>query len=1193
VSILLEITQIPKNKLKKLTLIIFLFSFSHLFSQLSLTSRNFIAYDKSVFSAEVKISVNGVFTNLNLENIVILEKNYSTPLIKIENLSDGWQKIFWIPNFTLITDSYSADILASKDVYAGKTPINTTNLNLPQLLVKYNKGGQQVGDVNFGFVEVGKSAVQQVDLIYGRPIKSSDGKNVPVKLDSITNNTPNFSYKWLGNTLSQDPPPCYLTGSFNSIVSIYFTPKENRLYYDVLTFHYHGGAKKHVKLFGNFYEVPPSQQLRIISPNGGEQFIPCQVVEIKWSGHVQSIPVLVQVSYDNGYYWKNIIELKDSVFLWSVPEEVSKNVKIRISQSLSNSDPIDLVQNVGVGNISYNTDASKLISEKAKGVLEEWDLINLISGKKYNFGNNIDYHISGLDYYDKDKIFISYNASNYAGNSIDTLSTIQNSKLSSFPFKSYKIGVTKLDKLNNNIFVTSAFGNVVEILDATTFKSKKILPFTNPVLSINLNPENNLAIFALINGDIEVMNLKDYSKIRTIKIDDSPLADNILIAPNGKYMAIACQPYQSTFTQIYLVLIETGEIITTFREIQTKAVGIAFNPTSTSFIFAGAAQPQILVYDIISKEIKLTFFNTTGILNNIAYSPAGNSLVTSAGSDKTLVYRTLTSPENDVSDSAFTIRYPYINTIPIVASDNLIFNDSTSTYTLRYCNKDSMELDISSASLAFGVNFNLKDGQFPVKLRPNECKDITINFNPKDTGNVVDTIRLINCNKQYNLLVSGKGIIRNLIPVQANFNFGEVCVGDTLIAQIDLVKNNDTKDIVVSPINIISNNNGKTSFIISPQIKDTLLKPGEVLKVRILVIPDSFGIRNQSIRIPYYYQNKYYSQTNLTVKGIGTVLGYSNLTLPFIPEIKTRVLTLTNPGVDRVQIDSANVYPKDNFRVLSSLPISIAPGGKADIEIEWFGNNSNVASLSLAATPCLVQKYIPLVFYSGSSIVSLNDIEVDPKNECEIIVKFNTQENYKYNGKRSFEAELSMNPRLFFPDKVTSDFGIGTLISRELANDRRIIKFRIDGDFNSTDSIVAKIHGFAGLAETDTTYMYITQNSTFWGKNVKTQYQGANFKLINLCGDRRVVDNSLLKSVSLAPNPANDRTTLTINTKENQKYEISIFDYLGNIIKKQSIECKIGDNSLDLDLKNIPIGIYSIKLTNGFENKTIKMYIER
>lgn len=1178
--------------MKRLILILLFISFYYSFSQLTITSRNFIGYDKSIFTAEVQVKVNGTQTNLELGNFVILERNYSTPIIKVDNLSNGWQKIYWIPNFTLIDASYNAEILASKDIYTDTTNISTKTLNLPQMIVKYNKGGQQVGDVNFGFVEVGKTAIQQIDLVYYRPIKTSDGNDYPVKLDSITTNTSYFKVKWQGSTLNLNPPPCYLIGSSPNIVDVSFTPSENKMYYDVITFHYHGGAKKHVKVFGNFYNVPTTQQLRVISPNGGEQFIPCEVVQIKWRGHVPSIPVLVQVSYDNGYYWNTIIEIKDSVCNWTIPNNVSKNVKIRISQSLTNSDPIDLVQNIEVGKISYNTDASKLIAVKAKGNLEEWDMVNLILARKDTLGNpKVDYSISGLDYYDQNKIFISYSAN--VSNSNDSIAFIQNGKLNSTPFKNFKVGITKLDRVNNSIFITSSFGNIVEILDAISYKSKKQLTFSNPVIALNISTENNLVAFALINGNIELYNLNDFTKIKTIIIDDSPLANNILIAPNGKYLAISCKEYQATFTQVHLVLIETGELITTFREVETSVVGVAFNPTSTSFIFSSAIYPQVLVYDIISREIKLRFNNTIGSVNNIAYSPSGNSLVTSAESGNTLVYRTLTSPENDISDSSFTIRYPNLNTIPIVAADNLIFSDLDSTYTFRICNKDSIAFDISSASMAFGNNFIIKDGQFPVTLLPGECKNISFIFNPKDTGNVVDTIRLIHCSKQYNLLVSGKGLIRNLIPIKALFDFGEVCVGDTLVTFIDLVKNNDTKDIIISPINILSNLSSKTSFIINPQIKDTILKPGEVLKVRVLVVPDTFGIRNQNIRISYYYQNRYYSETKFVVKGIGTVLGYSNLNLPFIPEIKTRKLILSNPGVDKVQIDSANIYPNDNFRVLTSLPITILPGAKAEIDIEWYGNNNNIATLSLVATPCLVQKYIPLVFYSGNSVVRLQDIEVDPKGETDIIVRFNTQENYKYNGIRTFEAEISMNPRLFFPEKVISDFGTGTIISRDLVNDRRIIKFKVEGDFSSTDSIVAKIHGFAGLAETDTTYMYLNQNSVFWGKSVKTQFQGADFKLINLCGNRRIIDNSILNNFSVSPNPANDKTTAIINTKEQQKADLTIYDYLGNEVDKISCELQQGENLINLDLRGFPIGLYSIKLNNGFDNKTEKMYIAR
>ncbi len=317
-------------------------------------------------------------------------------------------------------------------------------------------------------------------------------------------------------------------------------------------------------------------------------------------------------------------------------------------------------------------------------------------------------------------------------------------------------------------------------------------------------------------------------------------------------------------------------------------------------------------------------------------------------------------------------------------------------------------------------------------------------------------------------------------------------------------------------------------------------------------------------------------------KGIGIILDISHQDLLFIPEILNRKLKLKNKSNTNVIIESATITPSGNFTVLTNLPFQINIGDSAEIEVEWNGLLKDEALLELKASPCITDKSVKLGFYSALSQITIPYIEADPHLEIVIPISFSNVESKSYNGIRFFEANIFINPRMFFPVSVTSPFGTGSIIKNEVVDDKRIIGLRVAGDFPN-NGIVAEIKGIAGLAETDTSSVVFDSVSIFWGKSVNVNFTSGFYRLIEICDDRFLYRiNKNINIINIIPNPAEESSDLIFETNSEMNVDIEIYNSPGLLVyERKNIAALKGLNISTLDLSHLTTGYYRITIRNG------------
>jgi hypothetical protein len=82
-------------------------------------------------------------------------------------------------------------------------------------------------------------------------------------------------------------------------------------------------------------------------------------------------------------------------------------------------------------------------------------------------------------------------------------------------------------------------------------------------------------------------------------------------------------------------------------------------------------------------------------------------------------------------------------------------------------------------------------------------------------------------------------------------------------------------------------------------------------------------------------------------------------------------------------------------------------------------------------------------------------------------------------------------------------------------------------------------------------------------------------------------------TISVFPNPTSGKTTMTINSVNDNNYSISVIDLIGNVILTESFAVTRGFNSKELDLGNVAKGIYFVTMRGVEEEiQTIRLIVD-
>ena len=1166
---------------------------------------------------------------------VVDTSEFPTLAIKIKAIKNNSQFIFDKNNILLIenVNSIIPESVSPPDnnqfqTVRWKTKINGPSSLTPHRLSVFVFSGLDLGTLATSFYKSYLSVISitnskdrfELDMYFGNLQKGEDttrgiivnapvankvnDREIPVKIDSIKTHSKYFTYEWYGSSIDSTRPPKQLISPFYYRAAIKFKPEDTTYYRDKFTVYFDGGRKEEINLIGNQFKIPRNTVLQLIKPNGGEIILPCQQYEIKWKGAVKGIPTSIFLSIDNGSSWEQIASTSDSVFLWQVPDLPTNRALIKVKQEFTNTTTKTLKEDdIPVRKIAYRSDGGRVISVNDAGFLKEWDLQTGTSTAT-KIVTQIPYPTErikplGIDYFDNDtKIYVVYRKESYFGDpsqdSIAFFKIEENQPYLKLQIpQNFIVRKAVLDAGRKKIALVPQTGMNILLLSVDDGSIIRTLTFDKPVGTFTFNKVLDESAVALLNGEVQIFRNEDFSVKDKLFFDDLPLIYELGLSPDGEMLAIGCSAPLSVGTntnrnEIHVVNIKNKLIIRTGRKSASNPVALEFGPTSAHLIVGSAAQPQIAFWDLPGDEFIGSMSGNDNILTDFKFSPDGHSIATSAASGENLNIRFFTYPEEDQSNGTFRIVRPEFIYKDITLEPAYLASDNERIMKGVICNTGEVPLGLDHSWLVSGKHFRMKKTITPDTIYPGECLDVEFYYHPLDTGKLTDTLVITSCTKWFFIKIESIGLKRNITFLNNLFDFGEICVGDTTSKIIDLLRNDDPVPLKVNFIAI--DDKITASFRIISMAKDTILQPGEIFKVEIKFHPAEFGEIYRNVYVFHSDQNFLTPNTSLHGRGLGAVLEFSHPNLMFIPEIGIRKTKIINNSKNQTTIVNAVFSQEGFYRILTQLPLNIAAGGEAEIEIETIKLSQSPVSLKFEAMPCNSLSSISIEAYSGISELTIPKVEADPKGRATIPINFTNSENRQYNGLRFFEAEITINPRLFLPDTVKSDYGTAKLIRNEIVEGKRIIGIKVEGDFPINGKVV-EISGYAGLGETDTSSIEFVPNGKFWGVAVQTKLKNGLFQLINLCEGRYILQNEdIISGLTIFPNPVSNDFNLEFESTESGIATVEIFNNSGSLVLRQTnIEVSRGQNKVNIDASIINSGYYKlvVKIRSSFSVKEL------
>lgn len=82
-------------------------------------------------------------------------------------------------------------------------------------------------------------------------------------------------------------------------------------------------------------------------------------------------------------------------------------------------------------------------------------------------------------------------------------------------------------------------------------------------------------------------------------------------------------------------------------------------------------------------------------------------------------------------------------------------------------------------------------------------------------------------------------------------------------------------------------------------------------------------------------------------------------------------------------------------------------------------------------------------------------------------------------------------------------------------------------------------------------------------------------------------------NITLFPNPSNGQFTLNLANLENEQFELQVINQLGQAVYTENIDVISNDQNVQIDLGNIPSGMYSVTLTNDSKNLNYQIMVNQ
>lgn len=1153
----------------------------------------------------IRLNENGNYVTLAPDNVTIVDNTLpAVPFEVSQPDAAGWQIVRWNNRSAGYgynnSDIYNLSLYVNYNGMAATRTITATDTVASRVRLFVTKGPDDIESsfLYMGAVPTGTTASVVQNMIAYSCSMTPEGFLLLTTLDSVRIDNPDFRVTWYDTT--EIVTPFQMRFVMRYPMRVWYTAKNDKCNSAMLHIYYSGGREETVQIVVNNEQTANESSIKLLYPTVGEHFSPCQEVTIRWTDYDPMRAIYIDVSYDEGNSWNQIDVIRnDSALVWTVPDRVTNKARIRVRQITETTRSNYLNQKkTGINKLAFSSDSKNLLSASNTGEIYEWDIPNYNKVCTYKTTAQAStfpsIRVKGVGYFDNDnRIFVVYSglssSSNdeikfFSRNIADPTSSVQ------VP-SNFKVRTAFLSNKYNTIALMPTLGTYLKLYSSTDGSFIRDIDFGKAISSFSINDVAGCAVVNFISGECKVYSLPNFSLTDEFDFSYMPVVTMSRISNDKNFIALGTKKTESNLVQgeecnAYIYDLSNKTFFRRLPSNNTDFVSLDFN-TSSSRILVGAN--NTLSVDFFEFARMEYFMQPDGIITDFIYAPDGKTLASSSadGTNTICVSRVLLGEICEMKGN-LTIEKPIVEIQDFKYDSKFIDTDNPMTINAAVCNKGNVQIVLKSSKFALNRNFKLLSPIDHDTIFPGQCKQLAISFIPMDTGFVADTLKIESCPSNYAIKVTGTGLPRNISFLRPSFDFGSVCVGEPKDMDFIFLKNEDPVPLRVN--SIVIEDAYKSIFSVNSTFKDTIIPAGATLTVNFKFAPVDSNTINAKAFVMHSNQSYLIPHGVLTGKGITTYIETSLPDLRFIPEIDTRVVKLRNPNDVTIHIDKFEYSVASSVEVLTPAGFDLRPGEEKEITVKSLSLGATDLTIILSGSPCGAICRINTGKYTGQSEIAAENTSADPKEFVTIPIYYSTKENKPYLGERFFEATVAINPRIFLPIEVRSQYGKGTLVKNEISGDRRYITFRIDGDFPAS-GIVGELYGVAGLCETDTSVIEFVPQAKFWGESVTSTSRSGLFSLKNLCNGRKVLQSSI-RLVAAYPVPATETVYLAFEADEASTCRLELFNSLGMpVLGKQETAISGGKNIIPINVTSLESGVYEGVLTSGQQRINFRVVV--
>ncbi|MCX6140729.1 MAG: hypothetical protein NTX15_07880 [Candidatus Kapabacteria bacterium] len=1172
------------------------------------------ASDYPVIRARFRATRAGQPAVLTATDISIFEANRFIGVNKLSTESQGvYTAEFATSLYTPVINSIPTTVFGTVILY-GVSNADVGTLPVSWSLSPWRGGTVNILDsafrqvpyyIDFGDVPIGKDSLRKLNVHAFEATRGTNGNERGLKLDTLLTRSNNFRIVWKG-TYGTKPPPVEVESGSDYRFDLICSPKVAGPISDVLTLVYEGGAHYDVMVLANTPSYKATTVLQVVAPNGGENLTPCQAINIRWKGAIQGFYTHADYSTDNGRSWKFIDSTLDSTIVWSVPSEYSDSARVRCYQKQGVSGARFLSgESSPATNLAFNATGRYLAVAYGSGLIAEWDIVTSQIVNRYNAEGVAapTTKVSAMSYVGSSRNILAIVDRPFP--SKDQIQRFQQSSPS--PTARIDVDMNQVVEIGTDVSGTNAFvvGNVsgrIRVYDAVTLTERTPIDLTSPSATGKI--ADGILTAALIDGNVvryDTQTQREISRYTTnIRTAGGPTPNFVGASRSAELVAIAglANPGAGNAGQeqrTFIYDMKKDALIRVIYRSGLNSVGVTFNPSATFLTLGFMGQQQIQQYDIVNRKILGPTPGMPGhsnLMTDVEYGPDGSTLASCSDDvSNNLLLRRIIIPESDESDGVFKILPLNMSSTTISMGKKYIGTGVDTVVVSTICNDGIVPAVFQSGSLLFNTWLKIADPIADDTVLPGKCLSVRFVAALRDIGRLVDTLNLTSCGVKFRVPITSTSVDRDLTVFGNMTDFGNVCVSDTGSVALTLVRNNDPIDVV---INGITMRKGVSSqFRVRGYTPGTTLASGKSLDAEILFVPRVLGADTDEVVISYAGQVNVTRTIRVIGYGAGAEIQLSHPTLAFIPEISEREVVLTNRSANNVELTSATLPTGAPFTLLTTVPLTIRGKDSIRLRIRYDGGSiSGNDVMALAFAPCASSLGIRLVSYSGTATISAPIVSADPRGDATIPIQSDITESVAYNGERTYEGIIQVNPRLFLARSIVSDLGVSEIVSQEITDGSRQIRFRVVGSFRQKQEI-ARLVGPAGLAEIDSSILSFDTTALAYGTSVVIKYSKGLLRILNPDPNRHIIHPSPLSIRSITPQPASDDLTITVLADEDIVGTLTISDQQGVIHQRIPVRISKGSTPLKVNCGDLPPGVHMVLINGGRHSTSTSVVVLR